>query len=477
MGVTSAAPAEGRLRRASPMSGWTTPRWILTLAAVCVFLAVVLGAFASLVVGTVRDGVTVIGREAAPQVSAATGLYFALSDMDAQIANVLLVGNDPGFTGHRQEALDTYQQRRIEANRALWRMGIDDSSQQAVNEVLDRLGRYESLAGQIIVLNERESNPAGRPSTAVLERHRQATDLMNDTLRIVRGLTTTNHDLLNRTYVGKHAGIEDARLWLWIIGGLLVVALVAVQVFLRVRLRRRLNPAILFATVIVGGVVVVGSAALSREVRDLEVAKANAFDSIAALSQARAVGYDANADESRYLVDPGRAARYEQSFVDKSQSLVALKETRISQFDGAFDDALRAYRNDNTDVRFGGYFGTEMNNITFAGEREAAERALAGYQVYQRDDRRIRQLAASGDLRGAIAFCIATTPGNSNYNFAQYDQALLAVIDINQRAFDPAVGDAETELTGWGDLVPLGVPVVVTVLVGIGLWPRLVEYR
>ena len=51
------------------------------------------------------------------------------------------------------------------------------------------------------------------------------------------------------------------------------------------------------------------------------------------------------------------------------------------------------------------------------------------------------------------------------------------MIDINQRAFDAAIGDAETELTGWGDVVQLGVPVVVTVLVGIGLWPRLVEYR
>ncbi len=39
----------------------------------------------------------------------------------------------------------------------------------------------------------------------------------------------------------------------------------------------------------------------------MRAAKKDAFDSILALSQTRAVSYDANADESSYLVDPGRA--------------------------------------------------------------------------------------------------------------------------------------------------------------------------
>ena len=50
------------------------------------------------------------------------------------------------------------------------------------------------------------------------------------------------------------------------------------------------------------------------------MAKSEAFDSIVALSQARAVSDDANADESRYLVDPARAGQYQQAFEDKSSS-------------------------------------------------------------------------------------------------------------------------------------------------------------
>jgi CHASE3 domain sensor protein len=448
--TTLASPAVERpgLRRLRG-HGLPTPTWIIALAMTCAILAVVLGAFVSAVAGSVREGVRVIGREAAPQVSATTGLYFALSDMDAQLANVLLAGTDPGLAANRQEASDLYQQRRVEATGDLERIAAgasDDGSRKAVADILDRLGRYESLAGQVTLLNEREGNAAGRPSSAVLQRHREATDLMRDTLHEVHDLTSANQGLLNQTYQDRQAGALEARVWLWIIGGLLAAALVALQVFLRVRLGRRLNPAALLATIIVATTVVVGSMDLSREAQDLTVAKANAFDSIVALSQARAVGYDANADESRYLVDPGRATQYERSFLDKSQSLVTLTDT-------------------------------EMNNITFAGEREAAEHALAAFQLYERDDRTIRAKATSGDLRGAIAFCVGSTPGNSNYDFGQYDKALIAVIDINQRAFDEAVSAADGELTGWSDVVPLGVPVAVTVLVAAGVWRRLAEYR
>lgn len=44
----------------------------------------------------------------------------------------------------------------------------------------------------------------------------------------------------------------------------------------------------------------------------LRVAKKDSFDSVLALNRARAVSYDANADESRYLADPQRADQYEK---------------------------------------------------------------------------------------------------------------------------------------------------------------------
>ena len=165
------------------------------------------------------------------------------------------------------------------------------------------------------------------------------------------------------------------------------------------------------------------------------MAKAEAFDSIVALSQARAVSDDANADESRYLVDPARAGQYQQAFEEKSQQLVRLPRAGIFQYDAALARAIGAYQADHADVSFGGYLGEEFRNITFPGERAAAELALAAYQVYERDDRRLRALKQTGNLRPAIAFDTSYAAGNSNWAFTRYDRALVTLAAINQRGF------------------------------------------
>jgi hypothetical protein len=163
--------------------------------------------------------------------------------------------------------------------------------------------------------------------------------------------------------------------------------------------------------------------------------------------------------------------------LDKTQELAGLPGTDLAHYDAAFAAALEAYRVRNSDVRFTGFFGTELNNITFDGERAAAEKTFAAYQVYQRDDRRIRSLAAGGDLRGAIVFCIGTSAGESNYDFGQYDTALTALIDINQRAFDAAIRDGDSELDGWTGVIPAVAVLVLAALVLVGVRPRLSEYR
>lgn len=102
------------------------------------------------------------------------------------------------------------------------------------------------------------------------------------------------------------------------------------------------------------GLVIASSAQLAAEASHLQMAKKDAFDSILALTQARAVSYDANADESRYLVDPGRAAQYQQAFLSKSQQLADVGNVGIFQYDAALAAAVSAYQADHADVRFGG---------------------------------------------------------------------------------------------------------------------------
>ena len=57
-------------------------------------LACCLAAVIAVLFGRLDGEFQSIGNRQVPEVDAATGLYFSLNDMDAQVANVLLVGGN-----------------------------------------------------------------------------------------------------------------------------------------------------------------------------------------------------------------------------------------------------------------------------------------------------------------------------------------------------------------------------------------------
>ena len=62
---------------------------------------------------------------------------------------------------------------------------------------------------------------------------------------------------------------------------------------------------------------------------------------VLALALTTGVAYEANADESRYLIDPGRAQQYQDAFLTKSLKVVGLPGTpTISSFDAAMAPAV-----------------------------------------------------------------------------------------------------------------------------------------
>jgi hypothetical protein len=466
--------------RTNASSATSTPGRIRLLAACGALATVGLVALLAFEVGRERDGLHAIGDRAGPEVVASADLYFALNDMDAQVANVLLVGDarNLGFT--RAQALDIYEQRRRQADRDVRHVAAaatDPTTAQTVGDVLDSLGGYEALAAQTILLDQQSIHPPGRPSPATLARYRQATDLLkNQLLPAAHRLTDQHAQALEASYESQRGTARTSTVLVAVVGGLLLAVLLALQVYLARRYRRLLNPALAAATVLALIGVVLGVGLLTDEAEHLRAAKKDAFDSVLALTQARAISYDANADESRYLVDPDRAAQYQRAFLDKSQQLLTLTGADLTSYDQTLAAAVAGYQRDHRDIAWNGFFGTEFRNITFTGERAAAEATLLRYQTYQRDDRRIRALATGGHLDDAIAFCTGFHEGDSNYAFDQYDQALSALIAINQDAFARAIADGEHELDGWTPAL-LGGCAVILALVAIGVWPRLAEYR
>jgi hypothetical protein len=427
-------------------------------------------------IGAAANGLHVIGQQTGPVVISSSNLYFALSDMDAQAANVLLVADRQDLGLGRADALAIYDQRRAEAARYLAQTAALSGGNPAVPSLLDDLGRYEALAAQAMLLESGPDAQPGHPPAAALDQYRQATDLMHGRiLPAARSLSADNAAGLDRAYTEAHSSTSAARYRVAGAGLLALSILALMQRYLRRRVRRWINPAMAAATVTVLAFTVASLVVLTDETEHLRGAKQDAFDSVLALSQARAVSYDANADESRYLLDPQRRDQYQQAFLDKTQQLVGLPGATIGTWDQAYRDALATYRRDHADVTFSGYLGTEMRNITFVGERAAAEQTLAGYQTYQADDRHIRDLVNSGDVAAAIRFCTSFNTGDSNYAFDHYDKALTAVIAINVNAFNQQIVDGQRELSIWTALPWVTVAVIIVLIVA-GLRPRLAEY-
>ncbi|GAB7184455.1 hypothetical protein ATKI12_4286 [Kitasatospora sp. Ki12] len=127
-------------------------------------------------------------------------------------------------------------------------------------------------------------------------------------------------------------------------------------------------------------------------------------------------------------------------------------------------------------VGFGGYLGDELRNITFAGEQDAAERVLAAFQQYQRDDRKIRELNAQGKLKEAVTFNTGLNPGQSNADFGVLSAALEDNQAINQRAFEAAVATADGDLDATSAALGAAALAAVLALTALGVRPRLREF-
>lgn len=460
----------------------STPGTIRLLTAAVVVPAIILGVVVAAVVGSLGAGFDQLSGSAAPQVTASADLYVALSNMDAQVANVLLVGDDPGLSDNRSHALAVYAQGRTRADSDLQKVaaigGGDAAVARSVTTILDGFGQYQALAGEALALNASGRDPAGSPSPTELSVYRQATALIPSLLGDTQQLIATSQHSLDATYEANRSGVVWATVWVVLLGIVLLAALVVTQVYLGRRLRRRLNPAIVAATALTLAVTILVPVLLAGASGQLRTAKMDAFDPIIALSQARAVSQESAANESRFLVDPAGAATYQQAFQSESQQVITLRGANIGHYDATLRSSLDQYSLDYSDVGFGGDFAVEAAHTTSLAERYAAIRAMARYAGYEVADRAMRATLAQGDdLRDAIEFDTGTALGYSMYDLDRYDQALANLISIKQRVFDDAVASGTGELAGWSGILPAIAVLLIVGLLGVGVWPRLAEYR
>jgi hypothetical protein len=115
--------------RARGGGGWlaglrTTPGRLRVGVALVVLLACGLGLLTGMVFAALDSGFTAIGDHDAPLVEQSNALYYAVSDMDAQVGNVLLTGSDPALAADQQQDLALYASDEQHAEQDLQQVAV-----------------------------------------------------------------------------------------------------------------------------------------------------------------------------------------------------------------------------------------------------------------------------------------------------------------------------------------------------------------
>ncbi len=410
-----------------------------------------------------RQAMKTVGKDAAPSIIAAQHIKSALAEMDADAVDELLLPPQAAA-----DAVRAYEGTRLEAASALImaakNITYGESERAPIQTLEFGMGTYEHL-----IQKSRDDHAAKRPEA--VEDYRSAARLLDETLLpAADALDKANHDVLERSYSRQATTSFAARAFVLLTGFLALAALVIVQLFLSRRTRRTFNAPLLLATVLLLGLSLWAMAVMGGEQSDLKVAKEDAFTSIHALWQAKALASEAKSDESRSLYDTARAAVDQDLFTQKVKALAGLPPTQT-------ETQVIAQLGSGGHVRgFSGYLADELNNTTFSGEREAALATLDNFEKYVSTDAEVDRLERTGQFKEALEVCAGSGPEHSKGAFERFDASLWTTLSINQMAFFQSVQDGLAGLQA-GEMKASVTAVLIAVLIVLGLAPRIREYE
>ena len=410
-----------------------------------------------------RRAVKTVCVDAAPSIIAAQHVVASLADMEANLVNELLV-----YPSEQPSLAKAYEARLKEATESLLaaaeNITYGDAERVPIRTMLLEIPHFHGLAALARLHHERSDH------AATVTAYREAAVAMTGTVMpAARALEAANVKVLEGTYRERTTAASRMRALVWLTGLLLIALAVAVQLFVTRRTRRVLNAGLLAAAALTFAFVGLVLYRLDASVEALRGGREDAFASVHLLWQARALSYEGNTDESRWLLDAERRPQYARDFTERAERILKMPPGM------SVPELAAASRSGSVPAEADGFIAGELRNITFGGELEAALKVLETRQVYMAADARIRELERGGDHREAVRFCISYAPGDSNWAFDQFDNALSKVIEINEKAFADFTARGFGALDGL-DTLALLVGVLIPLLAFLGLRPRLREY-
>lgn len=496
----------------------TTPQKLRAAAAAIGVLSLIAAVFVSGFASDARAGITGVGGTDAPSVKATEDFVFQLQDMDAQLLNALLANGDPQVRVPRAKSTELYDRDRSAADgdleAATAALAGDQQALDRLHALTDSYGLYEAQAARTLAEDEREGGTtAGRAPDSVIKAYMTCHDILfgpddqSGLIKAANDLEQVSATAIDDSSASAADSLDTVTTALILFGLAVLAALVVLQAFTTRRFHRTLNPGLAAATLAAAVLTLGGAIATGVAGHEFKTAKSDAFNSVIALRQAKALGSGANADESRWLLvhdQPGLQARFETSYVHASQQLASDSSGPLTS-PYTYDDSMttvdsrlqaRRFTAESSGERPDGQdltasdltgsglsadsdFGREFQNITFDGEADRAFDAFHSYAAYIVQDATLRRmpLLSDADLRAAVDFDTdADSVGTSDHAFTLYNDAMDELIQLNQNHFDASISAARHGIAVWTWL-PYVLALVIIGATALGVRPRIAEYR
>ncbi len=444
-------------RRSTPirLASWT--------AAVAVSVAALLGV--TVAAFTVANNGTSSVAQRAAVASDSADLYFSLSDLDAEAARLVLLGNGAnpatgvlGLAGDQIATLAAYNERTAQADADLRRLAASAGSadEATIAALTSGVTGYHQIADAAIALDETAPSTladtmgasAGKPAAAAIGYYARATTLMQSQLlpkaKALRDDKARElSDAASSAHLAGIVGASTAGAF-----GLLAV-LLAVRTHRRLGqwFRRSVNLGVLAAALISLALTLGSVVALAATANDASNAGAR-FTDYLAITRTRAASYDVDGAVTRYLLMPDTT----QAQVQAAERAAA-SELRNLGAAGATPSA-------------------RWKTIADAdkGDIAAIIKKINGIPAGSTD---VDDLAKLAD---ALATDTGTARGDEAFDFYYYDSALLTLSNDRLAAFDASMSAARSDLSGWSWL-PWALAAAALAGLGLGVRPRFAEYR
>ena len=422
--------ADSRQSRPTP----TRLRLIATVLTLVVLALLAMTAASFLEARARADTVTARARTAAQ----AGDLYFALADLDAEAARLVLLGDgdfqpgDGAYDGNQLSALIAYNDRTAQVDSDLQALAADGAT---ATTIAAEVTQYRSTADSAIALDEFPGSTAGAPLSTAIGFYGRAETLMQGVLLPAAA------ELRNQTSAEATRAADDAHTWAiaglvgtLVLGVIAVLALVAAQRRFTRLFRRTLNPALLVATAVTVGLVGGAALALGATARDADAAGSRLATYLQVVST-RAESYNADGTAIRSVLMPNAFG----------QQQLGPQETTVD------------------------------NELTALGP--VADGAGALWQNGPRKDyTNILDAVAKGETAKALSLETGTARGEDAFDFFDYDRTLQAVDAQRLADFQAAANGLSADVGPWL-LWPWILAGATLLLIGLAVRPRLAEYR